>query len=331
MNKAHGFLLLVSTFIISACSNQIQLQVTPTSTATTTASLPTSTRTTPKPTTSLTATVKPVTRTPTSTPRATATGTQILPTPDGSLRSYASPDGKWIAKVFSGTGSDTTPASYTKITSVDGVYEWTLGYDDKYRQQYLSQEGFLWPYHWSKDGRYLYIAIEPQFDGPLYFSDGAGLQRLDLQTGRVTDAISGAEFTFYAFSFSPNDASLAYVLEWNTPLKLIIRNLATGEERWTRLPEEYPQAGDIVWSPDGQKVILGVVVGDVDREEFAVMQVDLRDLSQSIFAGSDKRLFRPQEWLNDNQVLLADLDGNLWILDTSTTQITIQSTATPYP
>ena len=135
-----------------------------------------------------------------------------------------SPDGQWVANSFG-----YYPPIKLQVARADGSVAWVVESDGEGWSEVI-----LRPAHWSIDGRYLYFTLAPFVDGFVLYMDGSGLQRLDLENGQVTEVLAG-EGGLQSFSISPDSAQLAYTrskegFEW-----LILRDLATGEERQWKL------------------------------------------------------------------------------------------------
>ena len=66
------------------------------------------------------------------------------------------------------------------------------------------------PFHWSNDGRYLFVTNDPAPDGCALFVNGSDLQRVDLSNGEVTQIVEPVGLWL---SLSPDETKLAY-LSW---------------------------------------------------------------------------------------------------------------------
>jgi Tol biopolymer transport system component len=227
-----------------------------------------------------------------------------------------SPDGKWKATVL----EDQESASL-RVSSTDGSVVWiadTVTERDIYG-------GFEWPipFHWSKDGRYLYFTHHERGDGCISLFHGSDLQRLDLQTGEVTEIIPRVG---YWLALSPDETTLAYL---SFEKGLILHDLPSGDERQVHLDIEdaYPETplhkSHLLWSPNGNLLVLTI---DIDvcgpGWSTAIVQVDVATLSQTVLLHEDEKLLYTIEWLEANRILLWEEGGHLWWLDTTTGTVT---------
>jgi WD40-like Beta Propeller Repeat len=291
--------------------------------------------------------VPTVTPLPSTTPVPTSVQT---PTPAATATSTAepverwsstSPDGKWIAQgMMEGpflAGDEEKYHYQLKVVSADRSIEWTA-VDERARWGlgYTSPR----PLHWSKDEalgttalsttRYLYFTNEPVPDGCAVFVNGSDLQRMDLITGQVQEILPRKAWWL---SLSPDERQLAYVY-WNgEALEIVLRTLTTGAERRAKLKGASgdSQAGNIVWSPDGNAFMLTVATHPCNLESWthSIVRVDCAALSQKVLILEDKRLFITVEWPKAEQVLLKDKEGNSWWMDATTGQVVATKNATP--
>jgi hypothetical protein len=299
--------LILLVVIASGCGGLSQSTATPVvNTATPVAELTPTTTAMPAPTVE------------TPTPMATATPISVR------TWSSISPDGKWIAqRVMEGpflAGDEEKYHYQLKVVNTNRTIGWTAVDDtSQFGLGYTTPQ----PFHWSKDGRYLYFTNEPVPDGCAVFVNGSDLQRVDLETGRVKEMLAPGAWWL---SLSPDEEQLAYIY-WNgKALEIVIRNLATEAERRTKLEGagDDSQAGGIVWSPDGKAFVLTVATHPCDPENWihSIVWVDRVTLSQKVLIHEDKRLFSIVEWSQPGKVLLKDKDGNSRWMDVVTGQMT---------
>jgi hypothetical protein len=238
----------------------------------------------------------------------------IRPIVSGRSSSWSalSPDGHWVAY------GDWMKTGVVRIS--DGK-EWSLSYVELYGQSVGSIDGYLFADHWTQDGRFLYLAVLPQFDGCRFFVDGAMLLRLNLETGAVTEVLPRGSnwFVFYAFSFAPNDSRLAYIQDSQAPLAINLVHMATGTRTEIALGTMYSSAGSMLWSPDGQRLALAATVGAVscgNDDRFAVAVLALDGHVVEVVPPSNLWL-DPVTWVDEGTLLLNQRrDGDAyWSLD----------------
>jgi hypothetical protein len=247
--------------------------------------------------------------------------------------SSTSPDGRWITVglvAFPRPKSELQQA-YVRlmIFSTDGNIHWTV--IDRWEELGL---GFPVPapLQWSNDGRYFYFTYRVTPDGCSVFTYLTDLLRVNLESGSVEDLLPGSS---NALAISPDDSQIAYSYFSGQPaMGLVSRNLITGEQQETKLdPGKEFNAGNIVWSPDGESFALTLAIqpcaGEhslsqtVWAESTTILAVDATTLEQKTLIQEDSRLFITLEWNEPNKIGIADgEEGSLWHLDVNTGEIT---------
>ncbi len=257
----------------------------------------------------------------------TAAGTPTA-TPDLSnfqvqVQSFTSPDGKWTAQVIVAVPvtSDTAISSYyaqMKLSRTDGTTEWVIV--DEWSEWGLGYT-VPQPLHWSHDGQYLYITNKPVPDGCAVFVNGSDLRRVDLISGDVKEILPSVGLWL---SLSPDETKIAYIGYGKRGL--VIRDLATGTEQEVPLdPGKDYQAGHIIWSPDRNTIVLALAIRPCSigwADSTSIIRVNVATLESATVLREDKRLFIPVEWETADQVLLKDKDGNSWLMNVATGQVT---------
>lgn len=313
MNRQTTFLivcLLSSALIFPACTPTIVQQ--PRATTAPAPTLITPLPTLPSPTPTL---AQPTpTSTPTQTPQPSPSPTAII-LPPAETWSAQSPDGQWMAQgmmtaPFPAADGSEQYQTRLEVVNTAGTVTWTLADQTlNYGLGYTTPR----PFHWSADGRYLYFTNIAVPDGCSLFHNGSDLYRADLSTGQVTEIVPP---WVWWLSLSPDEQTVAYI-RWNgEALELTLRELTSGEERGMILEGKYTQAGSLVWSPDGQAVMLTLAANPCDPAHWtqAIARVDVTTLSPTILIRDDKRLFATTEWPEVDTVELTDKDGDLWTL-----------------
>jgi hypothetical protein len=294
-----------------------------TGTSTPTLSTPTVTSeptATPEPTAPPTPTATPTVKvTPTQTD-GTPTATPVLTEMENRTWSSRSPDGKWDAQGMVAFPVDGGEKYYTqlKVNKTDGAVEWTVVDEwSRWGLGYTTPQ----PFHWSRDGRYLYFTNEPVPDGCGLFVNGSDLHRIDLSDGSVKEIVPSSGLWL---SLSPDETTLAYI--GYKGRGLVVRDLATGLERETGLdPGQDYAAGHIVWSPDGAALVLTLAIHPCSfgwAESVSVVLVEVATLKQTMLIHEDRRLLITVEWPALDRILLEDNDGSFWWMDLETRQIT---------
>lgn len=301
---------------------------------------------TPSPLTPIATETMALTHTPTSPSMLTETAVPIaLPTTSETTHntldlsqmsveewSSTSPDGKWIATglVAFPKADSSIQQAYVRlmIFNVDGKTHWTV--IDQWQELGL---GFPIPapLKWSRDGQYFYFTNRVTPDGCSVFTYLTDLEQVNLEDGSVADLLPRPPI---ALALSPDDSQVAYSYFYGEPsMGLVVRDLATGEERETKIdPGKEFNAGNILWSPDGEAFVLTLAIhpcaGEhrnsktVWAESTTILWVDANTLQQKVLVDEDPRLFITLEWNEPNKIGITDGEENsLWHLDVNTGEI----------
>jgi hypothetical protein len=218
----------------------------------------------------------------------------------------------------------------TWVVSVDQHEKWTVSYDEYYGKKFDSKKGTIEPYHWSPDNKFLDLAMQPAslFPYGIYYGtyrDGWGLVRMDLENGYLAEILKPVQQGYYSFSFSPDGKSIAYILQPATPLTVKVMNLESKEVKSYTLKPEYNEAGDILWSPDMSKIVLGqafidpnVLNSDVIKTKpstFSIVLINLADNSRQVVISDNSTFTSPEKWLDENRIELFNEDWRYWIFN----------------
>ncbi len=276
------------------------------------------------------------TKTPVSLDARTPLPADIQRTPDPAAMNInrwesTSPDGKWIAqgifalpKPESDIGLD-----YTRLTleNTDGSIRWTV--KDTWRETGLGYT-LPKPVKWSQEGSYFYFTNSPVVEGCTALPvNGSDLQRVDLETGEMREMLPDVAFWI---SLSPDESLLAYIKQGSS--NLWIRDLNTGDEKEIKInPGIDFDAGNIVWSPNGQFLALTLAnqpcTGNypdsgIYAESTSILIVDSSTYEVRKVAENDKRRLVTSAWDEADKIELKDPDKNLWTLDVATGELTQQ-------
>ena len=156
------------------------------------------------------------------------------------------------------------------------------------------------PYAWSPDGRHLYVTHHVFAAEGGLFRSYVGLERVDTETREVVNILSGD--TYSEISLSPDGLKMAYI-PWAKPLEVIVQDLRTGVVNRAILETGPGQAGNIVWSPSGNELIVTHAVGS---DAYSVILVDVQQMEQRILLESDNRRLRTIAWPPEASVFLDD-------------------------
>lgn len=250
---------------------------------------------------------------PKSTPQLPLTQAEtILPSPDGSWTAY-----------FFGYDLDNFRLS---VENFDDTVVWNVN------QANFGSEASFTPYRWSQDSRYLYFNIHVAIDGYVPFYQGMGLQRLDVQNGKVSeilpsgDPITLSSTTIYdwnlvQFSLSPTDDKLAYINRMDNGVQLVIRDMRTNTES-NMFFDQYIDAGSIIWSPKQDYLVLAASGGTNWSNNLGFVElVEVDTLTPRTLAENENRVLDPLTWTNRYTILLKERGGPYFYLETRTEQL----------
>ena len=267
----------------------------------------------------------------TNTPFATPdiTSTSVAPTPEVissptpiTVYESISPDARWIATT-SRVYVNGEERSLLKVSNDDGKVEWEVE-NKPFVEEPPIGFWFPVPFHWSKDGNYLYFAHRASGDGCFGGNKhlGKDLQRLNLATGEVNDISSGGTY----MAISPDEKYLAAVSYAREGIK--IQNLENGDLKVLDLVIHQEDVGFeldqryITWSPDSQSLVFvimaGVCDGTVESYFNWIVRVDIQSLSQRFLTDKDEQGLVPISWIEQDKILVRDKDGNLWWINPNT-------------
>lgn len=239
-----------------------------------------------------------------------------------------SPDGKWVAYFFGLYGNYNEPYQGTEhklsVANFDDTIVWNVS-----QENLNGGESWFIPYRWSKDSRYLYFNISFSFSGYAPFYQGAGLQRLDVLTGTVSEVISSGFspdehiyiWNLVSFTLSPDDKLLAYFTYFDDVNHLVIREMKTGNEKSLPL-NEYEDAGSIVWSPQKDKLVFAAINGNTSDALSYIELVEVGSLTSRTLVKDRSWILEPIMWTDNHTILLKDRGGAYLFLDTITEELT---------
>jgi WD40 repeat protein len=153
---------------------------------------------------------------------------------------------------------------------------------------------------------------------------------VSLQNGSVEDLLPDPAL---ALALSPDDSQLAYFYG-SSERGLVVRDLATGEERETKIdPGKDFDVGKILWSPDRESLALTLAInpctGDyglsktVWAESTTILWIHAKTLQQKVLVDEDPRWFVTLEWNEASKIVITDGEENsLWHLDVNSGEIT---------
>ena len=263
---------------------------------------------------------------PSPTPNIPPTITPNSP-PENAYKTFSSPNGNWIASIYSPTDRN-APQFATKVRKTDGKFEWTLDY----HTSQFEEEAYYYPFYWTNDGQQLYLATYRAMDGcgkVLEFYTGSGLLNLNLQTGELSEIVYEKPLASYAFSISPTESLLVYAEEGEKPPSIRVKNAFGEEVNSITLDEKFDGVGNFTWFPSEDEILF-VATENVckDNQNFALIILNLNTLKTKVIVDKFDRNLTAMEWESTEVLQMIDGQGNIWILDLKSSQLTMV-TVTP--
>jgi WD40 repeat protein len=258
----------------------------------------------------------------TSEPSASATILATLvppltPDPDSEL---ISPDGKIVARLYSEfvhpSGKETL-----EIWNAEGSVMWVVPYQGE--MPTYDPRPSLSLYKWSPDSSALYFYYTFGYDGFWSIFDGNDLQSIEVKTGIVKDTVPGS---CIAFGFSPDMSKLAYT----RGAQITIRDMTTGAEKTAEIRTKgFEQAGQIVWSPTGNRLVFQVLMDEGGNTQ--LIYLDANSMKQKVILEDFIEDYLFQGWIQDENLQYRKVDSTIVIVDIQTGVESIIGTATPRP
>jgi hypothetical protein len=202
---------------------------------------------------------------------------------------------------------------YTQIIKTDLSQTWTIQHNTFDYSKIDRPDALLSPYHWSTDGKYLYLY-------PQYYPGGSGfpqsaflyahvgsLYRINLETGEFTLFLKADQYVDLAFS--PNDQFLAYS-ERERPDVIHIRNMETENDLQIKLNEDVLASGAFIWYSDSTKVIFfaGYEKQSDNWQDnlsgTAIFVLSPKNMNVQKILAKDARLFQPYRCYDDHNIWL---------------------------
>lgn len=246
-----------------------------------------------------------------------------------------SPDGLWLGELCNSREYHDLVLTFSNKKT--GVI-WKMFYHD-YIPDVEGADGGMRVAHWSKDSRYAYFHTslggsvgECFYEG---YDTGAGVFRLDLQTGKTTEILpTNKTFYWYGFSFSPTDRQLVYGIQ---ALNLIVLDIKTGELIKVAHEKDFSQSGGYVWSLDGLQFVYTTVKylpNNVGTVGYTLRLVNAKTGAERILLESQTNCYLAKKWRADNilQIEYDDQKYNRAIMEYDINSNTIISaSASPSP
>lgn len=281
---------------------------------------------------------------PSPTPIARALPTvATTPTPPGmavvanAFRFGQSPNGDWFWGV-EGLGSQEEGKEFiahkTKISSADGMTQWTVWPKTSDTSNVIETQALYEPLFWSPDEQYVYLTGESCCQDGAYGYTGMNLARLDLRTGEFVILIPG--WSPHTFAISENGT---YLLDTQYKFPKL-RFIHLPEWEITDIPVDpaYVHSDIAAFAPEGNRAVVqackeqenlpgcsgySLLLVDIPAESYQVIVEDLADAS-----GLADRLSAHElsyDWKNVNELEVAiqrrEEASRIFVFDLLTNQL----------
>lgn len=186
---------------------------------------------------------------------------------------YYALGGKWGAERVEGENK-------MRVVNTSG-YEKFYGYDPAFFGQKSIQ---VYPRYWSADGRFFYVNVLPgDFKPNVSLINSIGLQQIDVKSEKIKYLFLGQQGQTFAYEFSTDGKKVAYIRQRDTPLKLVVVDTYSGEEKSTSLTTvggiSYSSAGTLAWSRDDDKIYLAVSYEESGVQKGRILVADPQNLA----------------------------------------------------
>ena len=230
------------------------------------------------------------------------------------VEAIESPNHEWIAqRIFEQEIPKGFHVQFT-VSRKDGTKMWTIM---DYRGDGVGYT-YAQLHQWSNDSQYFYFTGDRVAGGGCdFFPVDSKWQKLNVATGQVTDFPLPLG---RGHAISPDESTIAYTSP-DTPLHISLYDIQSGQEQKVLLPIdpnlEAAQAGDVLWTLDGNAVILSMATGDCNSPtlNFYLMRVDINTMNITELVGKSKDLVRPAQLEPPNHLLIRDWNGYTWWVD----------------
>jgi Tol biopolymer transport system component len=194
-----------------------------------------------------------------------------------------------------------------EILNSDGTTLWLYSYDNKFRVLEPAAD----PFHWSKDGKYIYITCyhNPDDSSTKYwgngFYDGDCVFRFDVEMGTLKTIIPEIRPGYYAFSISPDDSKLVYANQSETPVKIKLLDLQTNTENVLyTASKNILDVGSFGWSPQMDKLIFTTMrMDDQEKRFYTIFVLDLKSLKTKAIVEDFNEYLNFVSWDNSGKIL----------------------------
>ncbi|MGC1377561.1 MAG: hypothetical protein WA821_15110, partial [Anaerolineales bacterium] len=206
----------------------------------------------------------------------------ILPLNKDNKFWYYAPGGRWGAEVVAGQNK-------IRVVNTSG-YEKFYGYDPAFFGQTSIQ---FYPRYWSEDGQFFYVNIlRGDYTPNTSLDNSIGLEQIDVKNEKIKYLFLGKQGQKFAYQLSKDGKKLAYIRQGDNPLKLVVMDIASGEEHAVSLtmPDGslYTSAGTLIWSSKGGKIYMTTTYEENGQPKTNILVAGTDNLALRILYKADK-------------------------------------------
>ena len=224
-----------------------------------------------------------------------------------------SPNGAWMTRGFY---LGVEKGNLLHVVSLDCIKNWKIYLSDYKEKDSNAPHDDIIPYHWSKDGKFLYAIVGQRMSGCCWIGGRyVLLVRLNLETGEqivILKTVSNSSETF-DFTISDSDRFIIYTPPSYKSYGFVVLDLNTWEKRDFFL--EFPKYLDVIYavmSPDESKIVLPLFLNAEFNDYFvdSVAMIDLMTGKQDLLITGltqEKELY-PIRWIDTEHVLISNTD-----------------------
>lgn len=246
-----------------------------------------------------------------------------------------SPNGKWIAATC--YWENDNQDSPLQISSMDGTKNWKIYFSNYKTGDAFDRHDEVIPYHWSKDGRFIFATVGSRFEGCCWIGGRyVLLVRLNLETGGQLALLNTDHDSADAFDFiiSDSDRYMLFTPPSNQPYDFAILDFQTWETKEVFLKfHQDIDAAYAIMSPDEEKVILplfkNLEFNDYYVDSIALVNLITGEQEILISEMTPENELLPVQWKDNGHVLISNVNPvynvenkkeRLWLLDINSGQ-----------
>lgn len=214
---------------------------------------------------------------------------------------------KNTAVMNNANSSQVIPAEVTLIPGTDNTtWQVQLNSEAVGTLQAASEEEGISAVLFKQTDAAAYLGVTPVgLGGYILYAGPQRLYRLDLATKEMKEIIGTSQANSsdgFISDISPDEQWVAYVNQADEIITIDLLSLTGGTIHQVMVPSAYQQAGDAVFSPDGNQLAYAAAVGSPDNESGVVFTVQLGTDSQKQIDQVNDNYFQIEGWVDNTTV-----------------------------